>query len=87
MTLDSVIVNDITLGRLSTNYPNGFKVIHVRWTRSPVDFEILSTCKAGICWIKDHFEAGATIDAICAGTFFLAETGLLDGRAQPLTGG
>jgi transcriptional regulator GlxA family with amidase domain len=43
-------------------------------------FETLSTCKAGIPWLRHHFETGATIAAICAGSFFLAETGLLDGR-------
>lgn len=44
------------------------------------DFETLSTCKAGIRWLKHHFERGATLAAICSGSFFLAETGLLDGK-------
>jgi transcriptional regulator GlxA family with amidase domain len=45
-----------------------------------MDLETLSTCKAGISWLRDRFEAGATIAAICVGSFFLAETGLLDGK-------
>jgi transcriptional regulator GlxA family with amidase domain len=45
-----------------------------------MDLETLSTCKAGIPWLRHRFEAGATIAAICAGSFFLAETGLLDGK-------
>jgi transcriptional regulator GlxA family with amidase domain len=45
-----------------------------------IDPETLSTCKAGIPWLRHHFEAGATIASICAGSFFLAETGLLDGK-------
>jgi transcriptional regulator GlxA family with amidase domain len=45
-----------------------------------IEFETLSTCKAGIPWLRHHFEADATIAAICAGSFFLAETGLLDGK-------
>jgi transcriptional regulator GlxA family with amidase domain len=45
-----------------------------------LDLETLSTCRAGIPWLRHHFEAGATIAAICTGTFFLAETGLLDGK-------
>jgi transcriptional regulator GlxA family with amidase domain len=45
-----------------------------------IEFETLSTCKAGIPWLRRHFETGATIAAICAGSFFLAETGLLDGK-------
>jgi transcriptional regulator GlxA family with amidase domain len=45
-----------------------------------LDFETLSTCQAGIPWLRHHFETGATIAAICTGTFFLAETGLLDGK-------
>ena len=45
-----------------------------------MDFETLSACKAGLPWIRHHFEAGATIAAICVGSFFLAETGLLDGK-------
>lgn len=31
-------------------------------------------------WIRDRHEAGAIIAACCAGTFLLAEAGLLDGR-------
>jgi len=45
-----------------------------------IEIETLSTCKAGIPWLRRHFEKGATIAAICAGSFFLAETGLLDGK-------
>jgi transcriptional regulator GlxA family with amidase domain len=47
---------------------------------SIMDFKTLSTCKAGIPWLRHHFEADATIAAICGGSFFLAETGLLDGK-------
>jgi transcriptional regulator GlxA family with amidase domain len=45
-----------------------------------MDIETLSTCKAGIPWLRHQFETGATIAAVCAGSFFLAETGLLDGK-------
>jgi transcriptional regulator GlxA family with amidase domain len=47
---------------------------------SIMDFKPLSTCRAGIPWLRHHFEADATIAAICGGSFFLAETGLLDGK-------
>jgi transcriptional regulator GlxA family with amidase domain len=47
---------------------------------SIMEFEPLSSCRAGIPWLRHHFEAGATIAAICAGSFYLAETGLLDGK-------
>ena len=33
-----------------------------------------------IPWILDHYEKGAQIAATCTGTFFLAETGLLDNK-------
>jgi transcriptional regulator GlxA family with amidase domain len=45
-----------------------------------IDLETLTTCRSGIPWLMHHFEAGATIAAICAGSFFLAETGLLEGK-------
>lgn len=45
-----------------------------------LDFETLSSCRAGIPWLRQHFERGATIASICSGAFFLAETGLLDGK-------
>lgn len=45
-----------------------------------LDFETLSTCSAGLPWLRHHFERGATIASICSGAFFLAETGLLDGK-------
>ncbi|MRR58397.1 MAG: helix-turn-helix domain-containing protein [Deltaproteobacteria bacterium] len=45
-----------------------------------MDFETLSTCRAGIPWLRHHFERGATLASICSGAFFLAETGLLDGK-------
>jgi transcriptional regulator GlxA family with amidase domain len=45
-----------------------------------LDFETLSSCRAGIPWLRNHFERGATIASICSGAFFLAETGLLDGK-------
>jgi len=45
-----------------------------------LEFETLSTCRAGIPWLRQHFERGATIASICSGAFFLAETGLLDGK-------
>jgi transcriptional regulator GlxA family with amidase domain len=45
-----------------------------------IALETLSTCKAGIPWLRHHFEKGATIAAICAGSLYLAETGLLDGK-------
>ncbi|MBM7062813.1 GlxA family transcriptional regulator [Pseudomonas sp. UL073] len=31
-------------------------------------------------WIREQHAAGATVGAVCLGAFFLAETGLLDGR-------
>jgi len=45
-----------------------------------LDYETLSTCRSGIPWLRQHFERGATIASICSGAFFLAETGLLDGK-------
>lgn len=45
-----------------------------------LDFETLSACRAGIPWLRHHFERGATLASICSGAFFLAETGLLDGK-------
>jgi transcriptional regulator GlxA family with amidase domain len=45
-----------------------------------MDLETLSTCRAGIPWLRHHFERGATLASICSGAFFLAETGLLDGK-------
>lgn len=44
------------------------------------DFETLSSNRQSIDWLKDHYSRGTTIGSICLGTFFLAETGLLDGK-------
>ena len=36
--------------------------------------------KAFMPWIIQHYKAGAEVAALCIGTFFLAATGLLDGK-------
>jgi len=40
----------------------------------------LDTNKEAIPWLRRHHEQGASIAAICNGSFILAETGLLDGK-------
>lgn len=46
------------------------------------DFEMaLQKNAAFIPWIKDQYKAGAEIASFCIGTFFLAATGLLDGKS------
>ncbi len=44
------------------------------------DFSTLDSDKALLPWLKHHHENGTTIAAICTGSFFLARTGLLDGK-------
>ena len=44
------------------------------------DFETLESNKGIIDWLLKHHNKGTTIASICAGAFFLAETGLLDGK-------
>ncbi|MCP3941413.1 MAG: hypothetical protein GY710_08025 [Desulfobacteraceae bacterium] len=44
------------------------------------DFSTLESDKALISWLKQHHENSTTIAAICTGSFFLAATGLLDGK-------
>lgn len=45
-----------------------------------LDFNVLTSTKAAGTWVKEQYLKGATIGAICGGTFLLAQTGLLDGK-------
>ena len=45
------------------------------------DFETLTSNRGTIRWLKDQYRHGVTIGSICLGSFLLAETGLLDGKA------
>ena len=42
--------------------------------------EVPESWKAILPWIREQYQAGIPIGAMCTGTFILAETGLLDGR-------
>lgn len=44
------------------------------------DMETLSSNEESIRWLRERHERGATLASVCLGTFFLAETGLLDGK-------
>ena len=45
------------------------------------DFGTIETSRGTVEWLKKQNKTGATIAGICAGTYILAETGLLDGKA------
>jgi len=45
-----------------------------------MDFNTLESNKKLLNWIIHHYEAGTIIASICVGSFFLAQTGLLDGK-------
>jgi transcriptional regulator GlxA family with amidase domain len=36
---------------------------------------------AAIAWLKQHYEAGTEVASLCKGSYFLAEAGLLEGKA------
>lgn len=42
--------------------------------------DIVEANTALIAWVKDQYKAGAEIASICTGAFFLAASGLLDGK-------
>ncbi len=44
------------------------------------NFSTLDSDKSLLQWLNHHHENGTTIAAICTGSFFLAKTGLLDGK-------
>lgn len=44
------------------------------------DYRTVETSRKAIEWLKAHYQKGATLAAVCAGTYILAETGLLDGK-------
>lgn len=44
------------------------------------DYNTVGTSTEAIEWLKEHNKKGATIASICAGTYILAETGLLNGK-------
>ena len=45
-----------------------------------LDFDALTMAAEAAAWVKEQYYKGATIGAICGGTFLLAQTGLLDGK-------
>ncbi len=45
-----------------------------------LDFSALTSCRDAGEWVEEQYHKGATIGSICNGTFFLAQTGLLDGK-------
>jgi transcriptional regulator GlxA family with amidase domain len=46
----------------------------------PDNVDILARYTASIRWLRSMHEAGAEIASLCAGSYFLAEAGLLDGK-------
>ncbi len=44
------------------------------------DMDALASSEASVRWLRERHERGATLAGVCLGTFFLAETGLLDGK-------
>jgi transcriptional regulator GlxA family with amidase domain len=44
------------------------------------NFETLTLSRDLGAWVKEQYHKGATIGSICLGSFFLAQTGLLDGK-------
>ena len=44
------------------------------------DFATLTSSKDLGAWVKEQYQKGVTIGSICLGSFFLAQTGLLDGK-------
>jgi transcriptional regulator GlxA family with amidase domain len=44
------------------------------------DYSTLETSDEAIDWLREHNKKGATIASVCAGTYILAETGLLNGK-------
>ena len=44
------------------------------------DFEILTSSRDLVTWVKDQYQKGVTIGSVCIGSFLLAQTGLLDGK-------
>ncbi len=47
---------------------------------SSYDEAALTPGEDSIRWLREHHERGATLASVCLGTFFLAGTGLLDGK-------
>jgi transcriptional regulator GlxA family with amidase domain len=45
-----------------------------------LDFDALITNREAADWVEEQHHKGATVGAICGGTFLLAQTGLLDGK-------
>ncbi|WP_022665181.1 GlxA family transcriptional regulator [Desulfospira joergensenii] len=44
------------------------------------DFRTLETSGQAIEWLKEQYRQGTTLAGVCAGTYILAETGLLNGK-------
>ncbi len=65
-------------------YPNGsihdVDAIDVIIISSFSDYDTVRTSTESIEWLKEHNKKGATIASVCAGTYILAETGLLSGK-------
>ncbi len=45
------------------------------------DYQTITSSCDSIDWLKEQYKKGATIASICAGTYVLAETGLLNGKS------
>jgi transcriptional regulator GlxA family with amidase domain len=45
-----------------------------------LDFDALILNRKAADWVEEQHKKGATVGAICGGTFLLAQTGLLDGK-------
>jgi len=65
-------------------YPNcsihDIEIIDVIIISSFSDYETVGTSTESIEWLKEHHGKGTTIASVCAGTYILAETGLLNGK-------
>ncbi len=59
---------------------NDIETIDIIIISSFSDYGTVETSTEAIEWLKKHNKKGATIASVCAGTYILAQTGLLDGK-------